>query len=97
MDKDSIEIQLRDIIGFLRDANASIDDDFEKLLIAITNVLKLTSGEKSTLTSLHGSSKELQGYVIDLVSKIRKKSSKSNEHLIEQVNTLLVNMKDISK
>jgi hypothetical protein len=89
VDKDSVEAQLKEIVSLIETEQAAIDASFEKLLIAITNVLRLTNGQKSTLASLQGTPSELQGYLIDLASQIRKKASQTNERLLEKVNILV--------
>jgi len=89
VDKDSVESHLKELVAFVEAEKTSIDSSFEKLLIAITSVLRLTNGQKDTLVSLHGSPSELQGYIIDLASQIRKRTSQTNEHLLEKLNTLV--------
>ena len=92
MDKDSVEAQLKEIVLLIETEQISIDASFEKLLIAVSNVLRLTNGQKDTLASLQGTSKDLQGYIIDLVSQIRKKTSQTNERLVVKMKDLMTDL-----
>lgn len=92
VDRASIEEHLKEIVTFVEGEQTSIDAAFEKLLIAITNVLKLIDGQQGTLSSLQGTPKELQRYLIDLVIQIRKMTSQTNESLLERTNALLASL-----
>ena len=89
VDEDFVEVHLKELVVLIEAEKTSIDASFEKLLIAITSVLRLTDGQKDTLASLHGSPSELQGYIIDLASQIRKRTAQTNEHLLEKLNILV--------
>jgi hypothetical protein len=85
VDEDSVKGQLKELIVTLETEQSLIDASFEKLLVAITNVLRLTDAQKGTLASLQGSPKELQRYLIDMISQIREKTSRANKHVHERL------------
>ncbi len=89
---ESVDVQLNKIIMDLKEEYSAIDASFEKLLIAITNVLKLTGTQKGTLTSLQGTPQELQGYLIEMVSRIRKKNTQAINRSLERLTALADNL-----
>ncbi len=89
MDIESIKTQLNKISESIQSEQLSIDESFEKLVIAMTSIFRLVNGEQQTLSALQGSPKELQGYVLNLVGQIRKRTSASSAQLIRDLDALL--------
>lgn len=79
MDTDESRKQLRAVLERLECDYQSIDEGFEKLIVATTNIFRLMDGQTKTLLALQGSPKELQGYVLNLISEIRKMTAESGE------------------
>ena len=89
MDIESIKIELDRISRELQSEHLSIDESFEKLVVAMTNIFRLIDGEQRTLSALQGSPKELQGYVINMIGEMRKKTSTSNAQVIRDLSALI--------
>ena len=82
MDIETSKDQLKTAVEILQAEHRSIDDAFEKLVVATTNVFRLVDGQSKTLLTLQGSPKEIQGYVLGLILEIRKMTSTSTEQVI---------------
>ncbi len=79
MDVDDSRNQMKTTLESFQNDYQSIDAAFEKLIVATTNVFRLMDGQNKMLLSLQGTPKDLQGYVLSLISEIRKMTAESGE------------------
>ena len=66
-----------------------MDQEHEKFQVALTGVLRLLSGQDTTLSNLRGSPDDLRGYIIQLAADLHQKSLEQYNALRTEFNTIL--------
>ncbi|MFW9918333.1 MAG: hypothetical protein ACFFED_01935 [Candidatus Thorarchaeota archaeon] len=97
MEIETIKKQLKGISEGLQSERESIDDAFERLVVAATNVFRLVDGQSRTLSVLQGSPKELHGFVLSLISEIKRKSLDSTGQAVVDLNNLIKSLDEQSE
>jgi hypothetical protein len=71
MDQDQVASQLSEILHEIQDNKNLTKNEFEKLQVALTGVLRLlTGGKESPLARIKENPQDLKGYIIRLVSDL---------------------------
>ncbi len=87
-----IQSRLNAIKNLTQKDNRTFEEEFEKILIALTGVFRLLDGKQSMLTTLQGSPTDVQGYVLKLLGQIRQQINCSYESLIKELDELAEQM-----
>ncbi len=88
MDSESIRTELRSISNSVQCDRTSLTNEFEKLLIATTNVLRLTDGQQGMLATLQGNPQDLHRYLLNLIRRLQEMVISSSDRTIRALETL---------
>ncbi|TFF96908.1 hypothetical protein EU546_00230 [Candidatus Thorarchaeota archaeon] len=85
MKDEEVVASLNEALDYTRVEGEAIIEDLKKLEVALTNVMRLTSVEESTLSKLHGTGDDLRSYLIRLAAEAHR----SNERFIDGLSVLI--------
>jgi hypothetical protein len=85
MDAEKILVQLGNLLDQIEKANGDIIKDYEKFEVALTGVLRLLSGEGTSITSIKGSPDDLIRYLIRQLTKLQKETLVQLEAIREEL------------
>ncbi|MHA1902965.1 MAG: hypothetical protein ACXADL_03855 [Candidatus Thorarchaeota archaeon] len=66
-----------------------MNQEYERFQVALTGVLRLLSGQVTTLSNLRGSPDDLRGYIIQLAADLHQKTLAQYNALRTELNTIL--------
>lgn len=89
MRDEEVIASLKDALDYTHTEGKAIIERIEKLQIALTNVLRLVDIEESTLSKLHGSGGDLQGYLIKIAADTYQSNERFIEHLIDIIERII--------
>ncbi|NHI84168.1 MAG: hypothetical protein EAX81_07700 [Candidatus Thorarchaeota archaeon] len=83
------QTEFAQVMHLVKTIKNEMDTDYEKIQVALAGVLRLLSGEKTQiLKGLGGRQEDLQRYILELLSEMRKKSARQLDHLCTQLDHL---------
>jgi hypothetical protein len=87
------DVQLIDslhaLLSLLNEQQAEIDTIQEKFQVALTGILRLVGEGSPTLTSLHGNTEDLRGYLLQLNTQVAQTTAKSYHSIRKRVEELI--------
>jgi len=91
----SLADNLREVLLQIESSRESIEKGHEKLQIAIAGALRLLDENNSMLEKLRGSPDHLKGFVLKLVTELKKETISQWESLQSQIEQILANLPDL--
>ena len=89
MDQTTLNHQMHKLSIVIDRYHEEMDQEHEKFQVALTGVLRLLSGQDTTLSNLRGRPDDLRGYIIQLAADLHKKSLDQYNTLRTEFNTIL--------
>jgi len=89
MKNEQVIDELKNLLELLNEQLDEIKSLHEKLLVALTGVLRLTNDDGSILTRLHGEPENLKSYLIQMAMKISDTTMQSYRTIGQRIQTII--------
>lgn len=87
---ESLVLQLTELRSNTVRMQDEIEQEYEKFQVALSGVLRILSGDGSTiLKAIQGSPEEVKGYLIQLASQLRQHTTESWESLKLELDNMI--------
>ena len=89
-DPENLVLQLMELRNNTVRMQSEIEQEYEKFQVALSGVLRILSGDGSTiLKAIQGSPEEVKGYLIQLASQLRQHTAESWESLKIELDNMI--------
>ncbi len=92
MKNEQVLDDLKYLLEYLNQQLDEIKSSHDKFLIALTNVLKLTSDSSPILTSLHADPENLKSYLIQMTMQISDLTTQSYERVCKRIESIIASI-----